>query len=211
MNYAIIGSGKIGSALARAFARKNIEVAIANSRGPETLTSLTEELGASVFPQSVQDACEAEMIFLAVPFLAHNDFAKQFKPKNILPDFIPPMPWNGKIMVDVTNAFHVAPKELGGRLSSEVVGHAFVGARLVKAFNHLPAAQLGTNPSVEGRSKSCSYRAMTPMPAPALPPWSPSLAFVPVELGKLAQGGAALHVLDGQPGGLLFQNLVKVD
>jgi predicted dinucleotide-binding enzyme len=37
------------------------------------------------------------------------------------------------------------------------------------------------------------------------------LGFVPVELGKLAQGGAALHVLDGQPGGLLFQNLVKVD
>jgi 8-hydroxy-5-deazaflavin:NADPH oxidoreductase len=36
------------------------------------------------------------------------------------------------------------------------------------------------------------------------------LGFAPVELGKLAQGGAALHVLDGQPGGLLFQNLVKV-
>jgi predicted dinucleotide-binding enzyme len=45
MKYAIIGSGKIGTALARAFARKNIEVAIANTRGPETLASLTGELG----------------------------------------------------------------------------------------------------------------------------------------------------------------------
>jgi predicted dinucleotide-binding enzyme len=211
MNYAIIGSGKIGSALARAFARKNIEVAIANSRGPETLTSLTEELGASVFPQSVQDACEAEMIFLAVPFLAHNDFAKQFKPKNILPDFIPPMPWNGKIMVDVTNAFHVAPKELGGRLSSEVVGHAFVGARLVKAFNHLPAAQLGTNPSVEGQKQVVFVSSNDADASASVAAVVTELGFVPVELGKLAQGGAALHVLDGQPGGLLFQNLVKVD
>ena len=48
MKYAIIGSGNIGTALDRAFAKKNIEVALANSRGPETLGSLTQELGASV-------------------------------------------------------------------------------------------------------------------------------------------------------------------
>jgi 8-hydroxy-5-deazaflavin:NADPH oxidoreductase len=48
MKYAIVGSGKIGTSLARTFARKNIEVAIANSRGPETLASLTEELGRRV-------------------------------------------------------------------------------------------------------------------------------------------------------------------
>ena len=50
MKYAIIGSGKIGTALARAFARKNIEVAIANSRGPETLSSLQKNLVPASFP-----------------------------------------------------------------------------------------------------------------------------------------------------------------
>ena len=70
MKYAIIGSGKIGTALARAFARKNIEVAIANTRGPETLSSLAEELGSCVHPSSLQDAYKAEMIFLPVPFRA---------------------------------------------------------------------------------------------------------------------------------------------
>jgi len=50
MKYAIIGSGDIGTALARTFARKKIDVAIANSRGPKTLASLTEELGPSIFP-----------------------------------------------------------------------------------------------------------------------------------------------------------------
>ena len=77
MKYAIIGSGKIGTALARTFAREKIEVAIANTRGPKTFASLTEELGPSVFPQPVQDAYQAEMIFLAVPFPARKDAAKQ--------------------------------------------------------------------------------------------------------------------------------------
>jgi hypothetical protein len=152
MKYFIIGSGKIGTALARAFAHKNIEVAIANSRGPETLASLTKELGPSVIPQSIQDAHEAEVIFLAVPFSAYKAVSKLEQ-------------WNGKIVVDLTNAFHVAPEELGGLLSSEVVSHAFVGARLVKAFNHLPAERLGTNPSLEGQRQVVFDRAMTPMPA----------------------------------------------
>jgi hypothetical protein len=52
MNYSIIGAGNVGRALARLFALKNIEVAIANSRGPKTLGSLTKELGPSVVPQS---------------------------------------------------------------------------------------------------------------------------------------------------------------
>jgi predicted dinucleotide-binding enzyme len=83
-------SGKIGSALARTFARRNIEVAIANTRGAEKLSSLAEELGSSVHPQSLKDAYEAEMIFLAVPFPVNKEVAKQLKQ------------WNGKIVVDLT-------------------------------------------------------------------------------------------------------------
>jgi predicted dinucleotide-binding enzyme len=210
MKYAIIGSGEIGTALARAFARKNIEVAIANSRGPETLASLREELGPSVFPQSVEDAFEAEMIFLAVPFAAHHDVAKQFKPKNVFPDFVPPRPWNGKIIVDVTNAFQVAPEELRGLLSSEAVSKAFVGARLVKAFNHLPAAQLGTNPSLDGQRQAVFVSSNDANASATVAAIATQLGFAPVEVGKLDQGGAPLHVLDGHPGGLLFQNLVKL-
>ncbi len=68
MKCAIIGSGKIGTALARTFARNKIEVAIANSRGPETLASLMEQLGPTVVPQSIQDAHEAELISLLSHF-----------------------------------------------------------------------------------------------------------------------------------------------
>ena len=199
MKYAIIGSGKIGTALARAFARKKIEVAIANSRGPETLASLMEELGPSVFSKSMRDACEAEMVFLAVPFSAHKDVAKQFEQ------------WNGKIVVDLTNALRVAPEELGGLLSSEVVSQAFAGARLVKAFNHLPAAQLGTNPSLEGQRQVVFVSSNDADASATFAAVATQLGFAPVELGRLDKGGAPLHVLGGLPGGLLFQNLVKLN
>jgi 8-hydroxy-5-deazaflavin:NADPH oxidoreductase len=101
MKYAIIGSGKIGTALARIFARKNIEVGVANSRGSETLAALTKELGPSIFPQSIQEAFKAEMIFLAVPFSAHKDVVKQFQQ------------WKGKIIVDLTNAFSCCSGRVG--------------------------------------------------------------------------------------------------
>jgi 8-hydroxy-5-deazaflavin:NADPH oxidoreductase len=194
----LIGSGEIGTALARAFARKKIEVAIANSRGPATLASLAEELGPDVVPQSVQDACEAEMIFLAVPFSAHRDVAKEFGQ------------WNGRIVVDVTNAFHVAAAELGSLLSSEIVSQAFVGARLVKAFNHLPARELGTNPSVKGQRQVVFVSSNDADASSAVSTVATQLGFAPVELGRLDEGGVPLHFVGGQPGGLLFQNLEKL-
>jgi len=201
MKYAIIGSGQIGTALARTFARKNIEVAIANSRGPETLTSLAKKLGPGVHPQSIHDAYEAEMIFLAVPFPAHKDVAKQFKN------------WNGKIVVDAMNILDLFPKEreeLGGVLSSEVVAKAFIGARVVKAFNHLPSDQLGTNPSVEGQRQAVFVSSNDADASATVAAVATQLGFAPVELGKLDEGGTPLHVVGGKPGGLLSQNLVKL-
>ena len=198
MKYAIIGSGPIGTALARAFAQSDIEVTFANSRGPETLAALAKEIGPSVSPQSVQDAIGAEIIFLAVPFAAHPDVA------GLLPD------WNGKIMVDATNDFGGDAQKMGGRLSSEVVAQAFVGAHLVKAFNHLPAAQLGTNPSVAGQQQVVFVSSDDADASATVAATVTQLGFAPVEVGKLAQGGVALHVVDGQPGSLLFQNLAKL-
>ena len=198
MKYAIIGSGKIGAAIARSFARKKMDVAIANSRGPKTLASLTEELGPCVLPQSIQEAYEAEIIFLAVPFPAHKDVAKKFKQ------------WSGKIVVDVTNALDVAPEELGGLLSSEIVAKAFVGARLVKAFNHLPAAQLGTNPSREERHQVVFISSNDAEASATVAALATQLGFAPIELGRLDQGGVPLHALNGEPGGLLFQNVEKL-
>jgi 8-hydroxy-5-deazaflavin:NADPH oxidoreductase len=197
MNYAIIGSGQIGTALARIFARNNIEAGIANSRGPETLEPLVHEIGSSIHPISIERAHSADMIFLAVPFPAHRDVAQRFKY------------WNGKIVVDITNALHVAPGTLGGRLSSEVVAEAFTGARLVKAFNHLPAAQLGTHRPAPDERQAIFVSGNDADANATVSALIRKLGLAPVDLGRLDQGGVPLHAVDGRPGGILFQNLSK--
>ncbi len=118
--------------------------------------------------------------------------------------------WRGKIIVDATNAFHVGAGELGGRLSSEIVAEAFTGARVVKAFNHLAAQQLGSNPSVEGQRQVVFVSSNEADAGATIAAVAHELGFAPVHVGRLDQGGVPLHVIGGKPGGLLLQNLAKL-
>ena len=68
MSYAIVGFGKIGQALAHAFARKNIDVTVASRRPPEALEPQARAIGPTVVARSLQEALQADTIFLAVPF-----------------------------------------------------------------------------------------------------------------------------------------------
>src|SRR3954469_3959791 len=58
--------------------------------------------------------------------------------------------WQGKTIVDVTNAYGVPPERLGGQPSSRAVAQAFAGGKVVKGFNHLVAAVLEQDPAVHG-------------------------------------------------------------
>ncbi|MBB2174298.1 NADPH-dependent F420 reductase, partial [Gluconacetobacter asukensis] len=137
MRYAIVGFGKIGQALAHAFARKNIDVTVASRRPPEALAPQAQAIGPTVVARSLRDALEADTIILAVPFEQHREVAKA------LPN------WKGKTVIDAMNS--LAPlEEMDGLLSSAYAAKAFAGAKLVKAFNHLIAATLATDPVVEG-------------------------------------------------------------
>src|SRR6478752_5181481 len=128
MSYAIAGFGAVGQALAHAFARKKIEVAVASRRPPETLAPQARAIGPTVVAKSLQDALEADTIILAVPFEEHREVAKA------LPN------WKGKTVIDAMNSFPVPPEELDGLPSSAFVAKSFTGAKLVKGFNHLGAA-----------------------------------------------------------------------
>jgi predicted dinucleotide-binding enzyme len=138
MSYAIVGFGKIGQALAHAFARKNIEVTVASRRQPEELAPLARAIGSTVVARSLQDALEADTIILAVPFGEHREVAKALSS------------WKGKTVIDAMNSFPVPPEELDGLPSSAFVAKSFTGAKLVKGLNHLVAAILATDPVVEG-------------------------------------------------------------
>ena len=134
MSYSIIGSGNIGSALARQFARKGISVAIANQRGPDSLQLLKKELGEDIVPQTIEAALTVNTVILAVPHTAVSAIARRSRD------------WKGKIVVDATNAIDFpsyASTDLGGRLSSELVTDQLRGARVVKAFNTIGAVLFG--------------------------------------------------------------------
>ena len=79
MSYAILGAGKVGQALATAFARKGIEVAIASRQPDEALAPIAKAIGPTVVPKTLRDAVKAEIIFLAVPFESYKDVAKLLK------------------------------------------------------------------------------------------------------------------------------------
>lgn len=76
MTYAIIGAGAVGQALAKMFGRKGIEVAIASTRAPKALAPLATVIGTTVIPSSLNEAINADIILLAVPFWAHGEVAK---------------------------------------------------------------------------------------------------------------------------------------
>src|SRR5438874_4962501 len=137
MSYAIVGFGKIGQALAHAFARNSINVTVASRRPPEALAPQARAVGPTVLAKSVRDALEADTIILAIPFGEHREVAKA------LPS------WKGKTIIDAMNAL-VPPEELDGLPSSAFVARAFTGAKFVKGFNHLIAATLAADPIVEG-------------------------------------------------------------
>jgi 8-hydroxy-5-deazaflavin:NADPH oxidoreductase len=197
MNYAIVGFGAVGQALAHAFARKSIDVTVASRRPPEALAPQARAIGPTVLAGSLREALEADTIILAVPFGEHREVAKA------LPS------WKGKTVIDATNALGILPEELGGLPSSAVIAKAFNGAKLVKGFNHLPAAALAADPSVEGDHRviflsSDDEDAIAPVAVLAK-----QLGFAPVKLGKLNEGGALVHARGRTWGQLIFQDLFK--
>ena len=197
MSYAIVGFGKIGQALAHAFARRNIDVTVASRRPAEALAPQAQAIGPTVVAKSLKNALEADTIILAIPFGEHRELAKA------LPS------WEGKTVIDATNGFGVPPEELGGRLSSAFVAKAFTGAKLVKGFNHLGATKLAADPIVEGGHRVVFLSGDDEDAIAPVADLAKQLGFAPVKLGKLNEGGWLVHARGRTWGQLIFQDLFK--
>jgi len=134
VNIGVIGSGNIGATAARLFAAAGHQVAISNSRGPETLGSLAEEIGPGVRAATVEEAAGfGEVVMEAIPFGRYTS--------------LPAERLAGKVFVTASNYYPARDGELdlGGRASSELVAEHLPGARVVKAFNTIYFARLRDN------------------------------------------------------------------
>src|SRR5438874_6033978 len=96
----IIGAGRLGQAMARTALRAGRPVVIANSRGPESLTSVVSALGDGTSAGTVADAAAPKIVVIAVPW-----------PR--VRKALDGMRWNGQIVIDATNDFD--GRDLDGR------------------------------------------------------------------------------------------------
>jgi 8-hydroxy-5-deazaflavin:NADPH oxidoreductase len=198
-SYAIIGFGNIGKALAKAFARKGIKVSVATTRDPESFASAAAAIGPEIIPTTLSEAVKADVIFLAVRFESHPDVAKA------LPT------WQGKTIVDVTNAYGVPPEKLGGQPSARFVAQAFTGGKLVKGFNHLGAAILDQDPAVHGGRRVVFLASDDDGASAEIGALAENLGFSPIKLGGLSEGGLLVQAHGNTWGQLIFKDLVKFD
>jgi predicted dinucleotide-binding enzyme len=197
MSYAIVGFGKIGQALAHAFARNNMDVTVASRRSPQELAPQALAIGPTVVAKSLQEALKADTIFLAVLFDQHLDVAEALQS------------WKGKTIIDVTNAYGVPSEELDGLPSSAFVAKAFDGAKLVKGFNHLGAGTLATDPVVDGGHRVVFLSSDEEDAIAPVADLAKQLGFAPVKLGKLNEGGAFVQARGRTWGPLIFQDVFK--
>jgi len=197
MTIGIIGSGNIGSAVAKTLARAGIEATIANSRGPDSLRDLVKELGPSIKAGAREEAAKADIVIVAVNWTK-------------IPAALAGLPeWKNRIVIDANNPIEAPlfkPVDLKGRASSEVFADFVPGARVVKAFNHLLAAVLAGDPAAEGGKRVLLYSGDDARAKAEIGALIDKLGFFGIDLGALAVGARLVQF----PGGpLAVHNLVK--
>jgi predicted dinucleotide-binding enzyme len=133
----LIGSGQIGSQIARLAVASGYRVVISNSRGPETLSTLVAELGPNARAATAMEAAKAgDIAVVTVPLKNYRQ--------------VPVEPLAGKIVIDTNNYYpqrdgHIPDLDNESTTTSELLQAHLPTSKVVKAFNHIYAAQLTTD------------------------------------------------------------------
>jgi len=182
MKIGILGAGNIGATAARLFIAAGHEVAVSNSRGPDSLRGLAQELGPRAHAMTIDGAALfGEVVLLAVPWRS--------------PEALPrPELLRGKIVIDAMNPYHPDGGfyDLCGSTSSELVLKRMPGVRLVKAFNTIYYVHLASRGRKElpHDERHTIYVAGDDAPAKAVvSQLIEDIGFAAVDTGSLHEGG----------------------
>ncbi|GAA1534789.1 putative dinucleotide-binding enzyme [Microbacterium ginsengiterrae] len=140
--FGIIGAGHIGSQVARAAVAHGHEVVIANSRGPETLRDLVEELGPRARAATAEEAGAAgDVVVVSVPLHALSK--------------VPVEPLAGKIVLDTNNYYferdgHIEALDKGETTTSQLLQEHLPASKVAKAFNHITWSDITTDGTPAG-------------------------------------------------------------
>jgi predicted dinucleotide-binding enzyme len=133
----LIGAGRIGSQLARLAVKSGYEVVLSNSRGPETLSALVKELGSKAWADTPAAAAMAgDIVVVTIPLKNYRQ--------------VPVEPLAGKVVIDTNNYYperdgHIPELDDESTTTSELLQAHLPKASVVKAFNHIYAAELTTD------------------------------------------------------------------
>ena len=133
----LIGAGHIGSQIARLAVANNYNVVVSNSRGPETLSALVAELGPKARAATAVDAAKAgDIVVVTVPLRNYRS--------------VPVEPLSGKIVIDTNNYYperdgHIPELDNESTTTAELLQAHLPTSKVVKAFNHIYAAELTTH------------------------------------------------------------------
>jgi 8-hydroxy-5-deazaflavin:NADPH oxidoreductase len=131
----LIGSGNIGSAVARLALEAGYDVVLSNSRGPETLADLVAELGDRARAGTPEEAAaDGDLVVVTIPLKSYRD--------------VPVEPLRGKVVIDTNNYYpqrdgHVAELDDESTTTSELLQAHLPESKVVKGFNNIPFAFLG--------------------------------------------------------------------
>jgi len=182
MKIGILGAGRIGAVAARLFVAAGHEVAVSNSRGPESLGELVAQLGPRAKATDVAGAAAfGEVVMFAVPW--HR--------KDALPA---PELLRDKIVIDAMNPYRPEGGfyDLGHSTSSEEVLKRIPGAKLVKSFNTIYYEHLATRgrKDLPVEERHAIYVAGDDPAAKAVVErLIEEIGFAPVDTGSLREGG----------------------
>lgn len=178
----LIGAGNIGSALARAAIGQGWDVVLSNSRGPETLADLIDELGPSARAATpAEAAAAADLAVVTVPLAA-----------------IPEVPVDelaGKVVIDTNNYYperdgQIAELDDESTTVSELLQGHLPDSKVVKAFNHIGAAHIGEHarPAGSDGRRALAIAGDDDAAKATVTAFIDSVGFDAVDLGPLAEG-----------------------
>ncbi|HUN35432.1 MAG TPA: NAD(P)-binding domain-containing protein [Trebonia sp.] len=183
MKIGIIGTGHIGSTLARHFASAGHEVAVSNSRGPDSLRDLESELGGRGHATTAEEAERfGDVVVVSVPFKSYAD--------------IPAVDVAGKVVIDTTNYYpsrdgRFTELDTDAQSSSEVLAGQLDGARVVKAFNAIEWTHLRDKAGdlTNGQLVGIPISGDDPAAKQVVAGLIDQIGFEAVDAGSLAEGG----------------------
>jgi 8-hydroxy-5-deazaflavin:NADPH oxidoreductase len=199
MKIGIIGSGKIGATTAKLFLNAGHEIAVSNSRGPQSLQLFVESLGPSAKAMTVEDSIAfGDVILLALPWRKREELRS-----------LPSELFKNKIVIDATNPYseNFEVIDLENRTSSEEIAKQVPSIHLVKAFNTLYYETLRDGGRPSGEDRLVLFIAGDDIHAKAeVSKLIEDIGFVAVDTGSLREGGRKQ-----QPGSPLYNNPMTVE